>query len=210
MRYLLLLFLTGCAANQSAVPLPPPFNPMTDAPITIGHPGTIHPGPRIEPNPKPTRVLPQTPETRREAGIWAASLNPDWKEQPILDVLLPPPEGETDFDRGIRWSCVVRVARHATAETELRGTVPYSEAERRCMAARMLWTCVDDNLTHFESLASEDINNMNLANAVARHRKLEAYVADMAARMCRGVALSGDSMAFMNAVAKRRRFPSND
>lgn len=76
MRFALLLLLVGCAGNQSAFPVAPIANPylapppgIIDAPITVGQPGYAG-SPENMPR-SHGRVLPQTPETRKEAGIWA-------------------------------------------------------------------------------------------------------------------------------------------
>lgn len=78
MRFLILLFLTACATSapsryeQGAFrPAPPVFVPSQDAPHTVGQPGYVTP-PASQPERSPhTRVLPETPETRREPGLWA-------------------------------------------------------------------------------------------------------------------------------------------
>lgn len=93
---LVVLFLVGCAGNQSAFPAPPPFNPAMDAPITIGHPGTVAPRkPERSPH---KRVLPQTPETRREDGLWASDGEPLGRSLPLLlgQPVPFPPDGTND------------------------------------------------------------------------------------------------------------------
>lgn len=80
-RYLpTLLFLAACVASPQPTyergvyrPAPPTFRPHEQAPYTEGQPGHLRPMPEVQPGPKPSRVLPQTPETRRTDGIWASN-----------------------------------------------------------------------------------------------------------------------------------------
>jgi hypothetical protein len=79
----------------------PTFSPAEDAPHTF-EPGRPAP---VQPGPIPVRVLPQTPETRREPGIWAGDDQdpPGWNEPlppiKVLDVDIPmPPEVKTQWD----------------------------------------------------------------------------------------------------------------
>lgn len=69
--------LTYCAPSPSRAyekgayrPVQPPaFTPTEDAPHTF----RPERKPDVQPGPKPVRVLPETPETRRGPGIWAAN-----------------------------------------------------------------------------------------------------------------------------------------
>lgn len=71
---LVVLLWCGAALAQPAVrPAPPAFNPAQDAPHTVGQPGYLEPQRVHPPEPRPTRVLPETPETRRGPGIWATN-----------------------------------------------------------------------------------------------------------------------------------------
>lgn len=96
MKALLVVILwCGVAAAQPAR-LPPPspvFNPAQDAPHTIGQPGHLRPQPKVEPGPRPTRVLPQTPETMRQPGVWGTTA-PRGSDAPMVkveDVSIPLP-----------------------------------------------------------------------------------------------------------------------
>ncbi len=71
------LLLVGCSAPNArrefrqgaGVPVEAPeFDPAFDAPITTGQPGFATSRPERSTH---TRVLPETPQSRREAGIWA-------------------------------------------------------------------------------------------------------------------------------------------
>jgi hypothetical protein len=142
---LLLLCASACAANQSALPMPPPFNPVTDSPITLGHPGYVDTSPKPERSPH-KRVLPQTPETRREAGIWAAhESEPGVPGDPlILGVRLPfPPEASTNHEKWPTYACSVvasgvldHPAHHLTAAR-------LTDKQRRCLAAQAYQRCVN-------------------------------------------------------------------
>lgn len=75
--------LAGCSSTPDAPsqyergtyrppPRAPTFEPNHDAPHTTGQPGHLRPMPQVEPGPRPKRLLPQTPETARQPGIWAS------------------------------------------------------------------------------------------------------------------------------------------
>jgi hypothetical protein len=98
----------GCASspearrtyNQSAMPMPraPAFSPTTDSPITVGQPGYVEPASRLQPNPRPVRVLPEDERTRREPGIWAT--NPPQSTSArmvsVVTIGIPLPDDITD------------------------------------------------------------------------------------------------------------------
>jgi hypothetical protein len=76
----MLALVVGCAApepghgdlKKGAYRPPvraPTFSPTDDAPHTF-RPGQP---PQVEPGPRPTRVLPETPTTRRGPGLWATT-----------------------------------------------------------------------------------------------------------------------------------------
>lgn len=155
---ILCLFLAACASpapttySQGAYrPAPPAFNPVTDAPITIGQPGYARPGVQVEPGPKPTRLLPETPATRREPGIWASdapspSASDDGKPVPlVLGVRLPYwlMQDEPDDREHTRW-CAARtdaLLRKVMTPAEIAAL---SEQETRCLAMRMYNLCSTD------------------------------------------------------------------
>jgi hypothetical protein len=142
----LLLAACGSPRRQYAqgaplAPRPPAFSPTTDAPHTVGQPGHVRPATRMEPNPRPGRVLPETPETRRGPGIWASGAPSDGAERgpQILDV--PLPIGDTLTDPKDYWltdECAVmmdRAARKVVGKTKLSTTM------RQCLAAQQYLTC---------------------------------------------------------------------
>jgi hypothetical protein len=146
----LILLLSACASgheyHQGAYrPAPPVFVPSQDAPHTF-RPGRLSP---VQPGPKPTRVLPETPETRREPGIWASGGGdaPGWNDPApriaVLDVEIPmPPEIVTAWDAMLAVQCSMRADVGLRTEhrllARLRGMTPQ---ERRCLAAAAFTHC---------------------------------------------------------------------
>lgn len=156
MRYLVLsLILMACGAPRGGeyrqgIPVArpaPAFNPAWDAPHTTGQPG--HVGPSTEAAPSPhKRVLPETPETRREAGLWAGD-NTQASASPLAPVfvdgiLLPyPPDAATLQDVYLIRMCASMMP-HA-----MRGAGIYpvsthlSPKERECIVAAYFRDCVN-------------------------------------------------------------------
>ena len=73
-------------------PPPPALRPGHGAPTYA--PNAL-PGVLVEPQPRPTRFLPQTPETSRQPGIWA-SQDPDAEPAAIFDWNVPLPENDEE------------------------------------------------------------------------------------------------------------------
>lgn len=204
MRYLLLLFLAGCAGNQSAFPVAPPFNPMTDAPITIGHPGTIHPGPRIEPNPKPTRVLPQTPETRREDGLWAGGPvarghdddgDGDGDGPLLFGIHLPSMDGaETSEDYAPAQRCASTMfdAAMSVGATPVLGNAP--EKIRRCAAATLYYACMKQTVQRDKAKANPEPHELG---AIRRNAETLRVAGRFATHACDGLAIPQDAKTAM-------------
>jgi hypothetical protein len=160
LRLLSLLSLAACASQGPTqyaqgvpvAPRAPAFTPTFDAPITVGQPGYVGPVENLPRSPY-SRVLPETPETRKEPGIWAADKPrddgpPGWKTRPplILDVMLPlesdtDPAHEAAYHRQARACAIV-------ADTTLRSLFEESELfsvtldERACLAAMLYQHCV--------------------------------------------------------------------
>jgi hypothetical protein len=151
---LLVLVLSACASQQPATynqgafrpPPPPAFNPTTDAPITIGQPG--HRDPAALPRSHHGRVLPQTPDTRREPGIWAATDAPPTGPLEVLGVKIPLTGDDAKADPRS-----AHLRRCAGELTMLTASMPGFAAEdldaslgpasRRCLAARAMVACMD-------------------------------------------------------------------
>lgn len=138
MRFALLLLLTSCSGVQGipVAPRPPAFSPVTDAPITIGQPGTQPRGVAIEPNPKPSRALPESPETRRGPGIWASKEPETDPTISVLGVPLWAPDADTDV-MGVYHRC----AAMANTATSVK-SIPAAERLRMCLAPLLIYHCV--------------------------------------------------------------------
>lgn len=141
------LLLTACASQtarttyrQGAFPTPAEFSPVEDAPHTMGQPGYAGEPQRL-PRGTDRRILPQTPETRREAGVWSASA-PDASGEmvSILGFAFAPatvnPEARTAA--GI---CADSIAKAAASSQRTIFPSRLNEDARRCVAARMFWHC---------------------------------------------------------------------
>lgn len=141
MKWILLLLLTSCAANQSAFPVAPPFNPATDAPITIGHPGYVAPEP--PPRSPHKRVLPQTPETRREDGLWATSAPPLRQHTFLIYDEVIPFSFPSDLDAVPAYDCAERAQAVANSVEHLRDAIyGLPHVERACIAVMSLDACL--------------------------------------------------------------------
>lgn len=121
---------------------PPSFNPAEDAPHTFepGRPSPLQPGPR------PTRVLPETPETRKEPGLWAATPprgSVDESDEPsVLGVRLPfPPGASNDIDKFPVRQCAKWLSPATLSVTKV---VP-SKERIPCLVAFMLSKCLTED-----------------------------------------------------------------
>lgn len=160
-RYVLLaLLLFGCAGNQSALPMPPAFSPVEDAPIFIGQPGTVAPKPEKSPH---KRLLPQTPESRREAGLWAGDVTArstdkrggdDERDAPptFLDVELPLGESLYDPISEVSYRCARRLQK--TLGGEVGAIMGWTPKQRACAVARVFRMCVKDESRNMETIPS--------------------------------------------------------
>lgn len=142
--------LAACATSRPTeyhqgafVPPPPaPVRPGVGAPV-VGQPGQPSP---VQPGPRPTRVLPETPETRREPGIWAgdpprAPLSP---VPLILGVPLPvPPDGDPTEAATPAHFCSNLLTRALDGMPHRRDELLQMKGEERvaCFAARIYELC---------------------------------------------------------------------
>lgn len=148
---LLAVFLAACAnppprgsTLEQGAPMPvrpPAFNPTTDAPHTVGQPGYV---PQALPRSPHSRVLPETPVTRRAPGIWAGDGPRVVTMTPpaILGVALPLPEPE---DGSIIADIEVECAR-TMGDALSRSTSAYRRlniVQTQCLAARLFFACAD-------------------------------------------------------------------
>lgn len=158
MRALLLcLFLAACAAPErhdlrDGAPVAPVFVTPGYTPAGAGLPEYMpgHPEPvRIEPNPRPNRLLPQTPKTRQGPGIWASdapdATDPRDDGQPaplVLGVRLPYWTTQDEpADREHTRQCAARGDRLLRRMMTPSEVTALSDAERACLAMQMYDLC---------------------------------------------------------------------
>lgn len=154
--FLALILCLGCATStpttyeKGAYRPAPAFDPATRAPHTFP-PGTPS---QAQPRPKPTRVLPQTPETRREPTLWATTPpRGDYNDltrqpgEPIPDILffgvaLPvPPDAKDAVDTlPIEW-CAKEMTRRAHDAILVARIMMLPPEQRRCHVD--LWVRVE-------------------------------------------------------------------
>lgn len=151
----LLLFLSACGAPSHTyrqgipvAPSAPAFNPAWDAPVTTGQPGYVGPAENLPRSPH-GRVLPETPDTRREPGLWAgdeprAAKTPPWATWPttVLGVALPPLEDLADesFQQQVQ-KCSYLISRVADDDVIQRSLKELSPEQLQCFVARMNLYC---------------------------------------------------------------------
>jgi hypothetical protein len=168
--------ISACATPEPShgdlhqgVPRPPArpvFVPRQDAPHKVGQPGTLAP-PREYPRAPPgQRVLPQTPESRNEPGIWATGSPPSTQKQPAI-LGVPIPFGDNLPDPRDWWlteGCGVMMDKAARAVV---GKTILPPALLRCLVAQQYYTCAMGAL-------EADIQAIKAGNAdVNRSRVIE-------------------------------------
>lgn len=149
MRWLLLVLFVGCAGPhrefRDGAPVRAPVAEPRAAytPAGAGLPEYWgQPVESVERSPH-ARVLPQTPETRREDGLWAAH---DERRTPILLDLFPPmsPDARTDWDYEVPEQCA-RSMMESLRRTETIGrALSLPTNIRLCLAARLYRMCGDE------------------------------------------------------------------
>lgn len=157
MRYLLLLLL-ACAAPpreyRDGARLPSPVPRTTYAPVGAGLPEYFaepERKPDIQPNPRPTRLLP--PE--RGPGIWATHASDDGYPEPLLlKVLLPVPlDAESDIDREVVSQCARTMTTALVRAKVERVANELPPVARVCLAARLYFACATGMVDDLESLS---------------------------------------------------------
>lgn len=185
-RYLVLsVVLLACSGPQRAesteyrrgtyAPVrPAPARPGVGAPV-VGQPGYVGPIEGIPRSPY-GRVLPQTPETRREPGIWAADNPPSVKWTFMGTPLpLPPPENSTQFDESLALACAQTAGKALAAVTppDLMSRAQYLSKiptkEYACVSANAYQVCVK------LALAEHRRTNSGSANDIFVGRRLEKF-----------------------------------
>jgi len=152
----LLLSLAACTSGPSEyhrgtfVPPPPaPARPGVGLPTYDPHARPFPP----QPQPKPTRVLPETPETRRGPGIWASDdttpPKPKGGKGPVLwDVELPMPplvQSEDPLEQIAPALACTRAVKQRIETMGLREQVVSMEPHQRtCFLIRLYAFCLRD------------------------------------------------------------------
>lgn len=219
MRYLTLILvaLASCAAPQHtsseyqrgtyAPVRPAPARPGVGAPV-VGQPGYVGPLEGLPRSPH-GRVLPETPETRREPGIWSAeppdaTLTLERDRVPaILGVSIPLPSTNSDVDFLLARGCAdtmsiaaKKILKSFDAIPELKSV--FNLPVKRCAAARLYRECVGD-LTPDSSMYK--FLDTKVESGLDEAIKRASEVARLnVKRECSKVSLSPDLKAFVYRV----------
>lgn len=190
---LVYMALVACAGSglpreyrQGAVVAPraPVFNPTLDAPVTTGQPG--HVAPAKMPRSPYGRVLPETPETRKEPGIWAGNVERLPVTPVIGGVQIPFPDGaEDDAAQNPTRVCALSIG---AVLNDVQGGVGASllalpAGARECMAARLFATCA----TTYHQRLARHVLARNSAEEIARWAVTATHAERLRARACDGV-----------------------
>lgn len=181
MKYALFLLLLSCGApgheymrGTMVAPPPAPARPGVGAPIR-GQPGEPHAYPRSP----YTRALPQTPETMRQPGIWAAT--PSAPLPSVLGVMLPLPRTKApdkDVEAVSKCAAVVNGSIDMAEKRAAMRHIP--DARRECIVAQLYLRCAD-----LTAKATEQRRQSAIAFDGAAHNRV-ALMLDEATRFARG------------------------
>jgi hypothetical protein len=151
MRYLLLLLTVSCAAPQREYhqgayrPVAPTFVPSQDAPHTVGQPGHVRPDVYVEPGPRPSRVLPQTPATAREPGLWGGDEPTTTAGPAVLGILLwAPDEPRSPDSAQISSICGTMIDAGMGHAKTRKAAEALAEDKQECFVAKMLLFCAEE------------------------------------------------------------------
>lgn len=148
---LFLLLLSACASpgptqygqGIPVAPRAPTFSPITDSPITTGQPGYLGPMEGLPRSPH-ARVLPQTPETMREPGLWASSAPTSSGDVLVLGVPIPlTSEPSQDPSSAHMRRCALELALLTTGTRPSELDRIIGAESRRCLAATAQRACMD-------------------------------------------------------------------
>lgn len=202
-RILPVSLLLASAAIAQGVPRPPAFNPVTDSPVTTGQPGE-NKRPSV-PRTISKRVLPETPETRQGAGIWAATT--PLREPLLLGILLPYPESSaSDADKEPTRTCAEAMDGLANPQSApFPGMQRWTREERRCVASMLFRMCADDSLALYRKQKAalqfmDEAREAALAATAARAKSFQKEA-------CADVAMTPDMQLFfalMNPMWQRQ------
>jgi hypothetical protein len=141
MRSVVLLCLVSALAyGQSATPPgAPAFSAVESAPHTVGQPG--HLAPEAVPRSPHARILPETPETRREAGVWAGDEEaPEPRVLVLEGVRIPIPEVEDANDLARVASCGRGTSAALSAKKEgMREALDRALPDRKTCTVYLAW-----------------------------------------------------------------------
>lgn len=180
-----LLVVVACASppreyrqGVPVAPRPSTFNPIMDAPHTIGQPGHVE-RQREYPKSPYARVLPQTPESKKEDGLWAARSPDSYNGFELMGTLLPLPDNANDSEKQIVRGCValsVEGIGRTLGFEERKKAIRYLEKipgkEYPCIAARAYLSCVERLILNQEAKkAREGANDSTTDNELARLQK---------------------------------------
>ncbi len=196
---LLCLLWVACAGapsrseyRQSAAPMAPTFNPTWEAPHTVGQPGYIG-APEHVPRTASKRYLPETEQTRREPGLWAAEapraisdedravVNPYLAS---LSIVLPDDDalmGDTTDSTPAKWCRAFIFTHIRNSAAILRSTPLAKESERRCLGAMLLEGCLRRVTSEHEAFGGAFSTTSPYALAVLETRRAR-YCPDVTAR----------------------------
>lgn len=172
----LVVLMAACASGPAEyqrgtfAPAPAPVRPGVGAPIYDPHVKPLPP----QSQPKPMRVLPETPQTRREPGVWASSSGePAWwtKRDPVLlDTVLPYPTIEAERDTWTTRLCAARA--DAVREQVMRPEEERAMAakDKACLAARLYVFCA----TAMEANIASDLKRGEMKDP-----ELQAHLSDV-------------------------------
>ena len=198
---LILSLLTACAANQSAFPTPrpPSFSPTLDAPITTGMPGYVGSPANLPPSPH-KRVLPETPETRKQAGIWAVK-DSDERVTPILLDVFPPTsmDAQTPWDYEVPEQCARTMLDALKRAKLLQAANALESPIKRCLAARLYSACADEWRKDVEAEGSPLAAMADMVRAV---RLMNETARELQRTLCASLPRSSDADRILDATLK--------
>lgn len=194
MKHLLIgavMMMAGCASpgehgslhRGAARPVRSPvFNPAQDASHTVGQPGHVRPG--DVPRSPHARVLPQTPESRKEAGVWSASSPVASNETDggfkFFDVPIAPPAEDMVPERSYAAKCMVKIHQFTKDLLDRNPAVSKADHFKQCVLTSMVAACLGADAENVERRQGkgEIHSNMEAARqklAADADRKCLAY-----------------------------------
>jgi hypothetical protein len=144
----LALALSACTTPRSTpgtyhqgvpvAPRAPLFNPITDSPHTVGHPGHLAPAPRERSPHK--RVLPPTREPTLFSGDQPRAMRPDAHFM-VGGVVLQPPDEATDVDVQVMRTCALLLTSFLEKQEVQSEYARLTLGERMCAIAKAYTAC---------------------------------------------------------------------